>query len=98
MFPNGHPGKERPGWVGNRNNGDIPRMQDPRPLLHERCVDMQPEVVAILPELCDDEVHPMLHESTDEVHVARQAVEPRDNQRTVSGLGDLQCCRKPSSK
>jgi len=25
----------------------------------------------ILPELCDDEVHAMLHESTAEVHVAR---------------------------
>jgi hypothetical protein len=50
-------------------------------LLRERCIDMQREVVAILPELCDDEVHPMLHESTDEVHVARQTVEPRDDQR-----------------
>jgi hypothetical protein len=40
-------------------------------LLRERCPDMQSEVVATLPELCDYEVHPMLHESTDEVHIAR---------------------------
>jgi hypothetical protein len=34
---------------------------------------------AVLAECCDNEMHPMLHEASDEVHIARQAVEPRDD-------------------
>jgi hypothetical protein len=59
---------------------------------------MQHEVVAISPERCDDKVHPVFHQSADEVYVARQAVQPRDNQRAPGRLRLLQRCRKPRSE
>jgi hypothetical protein len=39
-------------------------------LLRERGVDVQHEVLAILPKCCNDEVHSVFHQSADEVHVA----------------------------
>src|ERR1700722_18425987 len=40
-------------------------------LFCERRIDMQREVVAVFPKRCDDKMHPMLHETADEVHIAR---------------------------
>ena len=59
---------------------------------------MQREVVAVSTERRNDEMHPVLHESGDEVHVARQAVEPRDDQRAAREPRLLQGCRKPRAQ
>jgi hypothetical protein len=56
-------------------------------LLRHRSPDMQREVVAVLPQFGDYEVHAMLHESTDEVQIPRQSVEPRDDQRVSHSPG-----------
>jgi hypothetical protein len=59
---------------------------------------VQRKVVAIRPESRDDEMHPMFHESGNEVHVARQAIEPRDDQRAPDRLCLPQRYRKPRSQ
>jgi len=46
---------------------------------------VQREVIAILPEGRDDKVHPMLHKPRDEMDVARQPIEPRDDHRASNG-------------
>jgi hypothetical protein len=45
-------------------------------LFRERRIDVEREVVAVSPECGDDEMHLMLHEPGDEVHVSRKPVEP----------------------
>ena len=52
-------------------------------------------MVAIAPERGDDEVHAVLHEPADEVHVSRQAIKPRDDEGAPSRLCLLKRCRKP---
>jgi hypothetical protein len=54
-------------------------------LLCERRIDVQREVVAVFPKCCNDEMHPMLHETADEMHVARQTVKPGNNQWVAGG-------------
>ena len=48
---------------------------------------MQREFVAVAPERGNDEVHLVLHESGDEMHIARETIEPRDDQ------GAARCAR-----
>jgi hypothetical protein len=55
-------------------------------LLGKRCIDVKGEFVAVFAERGDHEMDPMLHESADEVHVARQTVEPGNDQRATRGL------------
>ena len=52
-------------------------------LLGDASPDMQREIVEIVSELGDDKVHLLLDEPTDEMHIAREAVKPGDNQRTM---------------
>jgi hypothetical protein len=59
---------------------------------------VQCEVVAVATKGSNNEMHPVLHEPGDEVHVSRQAVEPRDDQRATGRLCLPQRCRKPRSQ
>jgi len=56
-------------------------------------------MVTIPSERSDDEMHAMLHQATDEVHIAREAVESRDNQWAVGRLCLLKgCCESRSQQ
>jgi len=60
---------------------------------------VQHEVITIFPwRGDDDEMHPMLHKSADEVHVARETIESRDDQRIPRRPRFLQCCPQLGAK
>ena len=58
-------------------------------LLRKRCVNVKGKFFAIFAQRGNHEVDPMLHESADEVHVARQTVEPGYYQGEREDLASL---------
>ena len=59
---------------------------------------MQREVIAVATESGDNEVDLMLHERSDEVHVARQSIEPRDHERHSPEARLIECRCEPGSQ
>jgi hypothetical protein len=57
-------------------------------------IDVQGEVVTVFTEGRDNEMYLVLHEPGDEVHVSRQAVEPRDHQWAARATSLLERCCK----
>ena len=68
----------RPGETGLGALRDHPSLG-----FRERGIDVKREVVAVAPQGGGDEVHLVLHKPGNEVDVARQAIEPRNDQRTA---------------
>jgi hypothetical protein len=52
---------------------------------------MQRELVAVHPHGCNDKVHLMLNQAGDEVNVARQPIEPGNEERTMIRFRLLEC-------
>src|SRR6185437_8169813 len=61
-------------------------------LLRKRCIDVKYKIVDVSAECGHNKVHLVLHQSTDEVDVARQAVELRDYQGAPPELGFSKRC------
>ena len=55
-------------------------------LLRDRGVDMQSEVIDVLPKQRHEEMHLVFHQFGDQVHVAREAIQP----------GDYECATQPA--
>jgi hypothetical protein len=67
-------------------------------LFGERGIDVKREGVTIATECGDHEMHFVLREAGNEMYVARQAIEPRDNQRAATGAGCFQGVRQTSAQ
>jgi hypothetical protein len=65
--------------------------------LRQRRTDVQGELVTVSTECCHDKMHFVFHEPGDEVHVSRQAVDPRDDQRAPRRVRLLESRRKSGS-
>jgi len=67
-------------------------------LLRERGIDMEGEFIAVATQLGHEEMHLVLHQPGDEVHIARQPIQPRDDQWSTRGSGFFQGGGQPGSK
>jgi hypothetical protein len=63
-------------------------------LLGQTRIDVKRELITVSTELSHHEMHVVLQERRDEVHVARQTIQTRDDQRTVSGSSLFQSRRE----
>lgn len=82
--------KTGPAGLGSRKRGLRARRDHPTLLLGERGVQVQHERVGIDAEFGDDERHTLAHQPRDKRHVARKAVELRDDNGATVPLRLLQ--------